>query len=1100
MKYRKKFRFIAVVLTVIMLAGGIPAIPAFANDPPSDTPDLPHGIAPDPVIYRVNPSGGSGPSGSYYIDLATDKIMLDGGQSSVYISFNGTAKNQRWTQVNIGDFGLDISRQLNRGADIRLATAYDRKDPTVLAGATTWDFPTIARRPNLPRFTLDFYEHRNNGDNGEWTLTGTDVTRLQISMANGRNPGTWGKFPVARGIQVQDLSNNRVQRTTYFLRTTPIHNPSAGDSVTPASRPRRINVSGVARPTNFRVDYRNENIRARVGVEYQVQKNGTWEDDTIRLLGRDLSIGTDADTGTDLYNTTIRFRIIPEAGRGARRPVSAWQTIKILDTATMTSVDALNDVTVRNGRISLSSRVEVHDDVRDRWGTSVPANADMMKVRLRATANLARSNAIDLTIDRDPANTANILSVRPTLLSEENAVVFRRKAGESTIGTDTVNNGDNINDKDIKKATAAASGDGTIIAVFDVETTVNDLHIKGDDFRVIMDGTGAGMFRRTGDPAFTINITTPTATPVADVFAATAVVRIGNNPFANTIPTFTQGALNIRIAEVLPATSADKPKYSVFSETVTRALVASPAIRPVTVYPRDDSSEIRVTAEKATGYHRTRLTFELGGGTQAWAFEDLEFVITDDGRAPDFTDVNGSIPTDISTSNSTRITLPTGNRIIRITTDNPPAGTGHAVFARVISAAIQEFNNAPARTWVRLYTIRAGDYEPGEATVTGMVEGRVRGTLDPTPAVIRITLTNDSFQSANTTPAGLRPITPGERVSSWFTNLPDGLNAHVAAVNYLDDHAGDEDNQLTVHITGTPTAASTANISVTIPANRLVTGNAPITTKDNPNAKFNITATTARVTSVRVTGSTVQPNDLQNKIVTITLTGGTFDNNFFNTPANTLSDSNNWITNLPEGLQATAAMGPGTSNNVVNITISPKTDATTIKASNAQMVIRIPVAALTNHPTSGGTHFTAIENAANATFNITPPSARISSNIVNGFRGDPITTPINLVITITGDEFDSDFIEYVNDEYTPTSPFMVRSWFDVTGVPLPTGLTASIHTVTTNIVRISIAGTPNGTASGPIRITIPGDRLVGGEPITVTLNPDAVYDIRVPNP
>ena len=108
------------------------------------------------------------------------------------------------------------------------------------------------------------------------------------------------------------------------------------------------------------------------------------------------------------------------------------------------------------------------------------------------------------------------------------------------------------------------------------------------------------------------------------------------------------------------------------------------------------------------------------------------------------------------------------------------------------------------------------------ASVTGIVNEKI------TPTDVSITLHGDVFAEY---------LTAGEDVSSWFTNLPDGLKATVKEkTNYT--------ATLVITISGTPTATSAAAISVEMPKSALrYTGTGTAveqTVLSNPKAVYNI--------------------------------------------------------------------------------------------------------------------------------------------------------------------------------------------------------------------------------------------------------------------
>ncbi len=103
------------------------------------------------------------------------------------------------------------------------------------------------------------------------------------------------------------------------------------------------------------------------------------------------------------------------------------------------------------------------------------------------------------------------------------------------------------------------------------------------------------------------------------------------------------------------------------------------------------------------------------------------------------------------------------------------------------------------------------------ATVGNVTVSGTKGTAI-TSTDVTVTLTNDTF---------------GATLSgNWITNLPAGLTQSVTRTD--DTHAK-------ITVTGTPTATSTAAMTIVIPDAQLVTSSSDLTVTSNANAKFNIT-------------------------------------------------------------------------------------------------------------------------------------------------------------------------------------------------------------------------------------------------------------------
>lgn len=121
-------------------------------------------------------------------------------------------------------------------------------------------------------------------------------------------------------------------------------------------------------------------------------------------------------------------------------------------------------------------------------------------------------------------------------------------------------------------------------------------------------------------------------------------------------------------------------------------------------------------------------------------------------------------------------------------------------------------------------TYEAAAAETYSATVGNVTVSGTTGTAIADTEV-NISLTNDKFNA----------IATDTDVTSWFTNLPNGLEAKVkTAVNA-------DDTTATITISGTPMAASDAVMQIKLPAANLVSS-ADLTVTANANAKFNISA------------------------------------------------------------------------------------------------------------------------------------------------------------------------------------------------------------------------------------------------------------------
>lgn len=111
----------------------------------------------------------------------------------------------------------------------------------------------------------------------------------------------------------------------------------------------------------------------------------------------------------------------------------------------------------------------------------------------------------------------------------------------------------------------------------------------------------------------------------------------------------------------------------------------------------------------------------------------------------------------------------------------------------------------------------------------------VNGTIGTaiTETQVVIDLTNDTFVSALS--------------GNWITNLPAGLSQSVS-------YGGT--TMAIITISGTPTAASTEQIAITIPADQLIVNTTDLAVTANANAKFNISAAETYTVSFDANGGT----------------------------------------------------------------------------------------------------------------------------------------------------------------------------------------------------------------------------------------------------
>jgi hypothetical protein len=228
------------------------------------------------------------------------------------------------------------------------------------------------------------------------------------------------------GINVVDIgAGNKVQRVAYIVREAPV---VTATGFTAASNPRRVQASGVLRPTNFRINYKNENIRPRPNVIWgfaspfctlvEDSEHTCLPDESTCVIGYDWETITVTSGGSAVnlppisaeaaragialkdaaaiaaagcddgyYGKQLLFRSVPGPDKLSRRPASAPQRIDVAATPDVFFTEL--GLSVNNRGRAISSRPkDVEFLVNDRW-VRAPRETGQYEVRLK---NNARHN------------------------------------------------------------------------------------------------------------------------------------------------------------------------------------------------------------------------------------------------------------------------------------------------------------------------------------------------------------------------------------------------------------------------------------------------------------------------------------------------------------------------------------------------------------------------------------------------------------------------------------------------------------------------------------------------------------------------------------
>ncbi len=264
-------RFFMLLTVMVLVTAVFAATPTFAAEPAID-----YGIdfTRESYIIPCNEDP------NIYINLDEEKLYIPKNLVIEGISFNGGAK---WEITSIDATGLDLVKRFNKSVSIRLSTSLVKKRPIVKEEldesgnvitpvSTIYTFPTIAARPKIPSFMINYgvFADNTGATNGKWTLTSkggkTTLPGFQIAHSDDKktpDDGNWGKFPTESGalsgLPVFDLDDaGKVVKNIYLIRVGPDM-----EKLQPASKPKKITVTSVNRATTFKADYKAEIIKTK---------------------------------------------------------------------------------------------------------------------------------------------------------------------------------------------------------------------------------------------------------------------------------------------------------------------------------------------------------------------------------------------------------------------------------------------------------------------------------------------------------------------------------------------------------------------------------------------------------------------------------------------------------------------------------------------------------------------------------------------------------------------------------------------------------------------------------------------------------------------
>ncbi|MDR1735939.1 MAG: hypothetical protein LBR85_03610, partial [Oscillospiraceae bacterium] len=362
-----------------------------------------------------------------YIDMAQERLFVEAGalaegKSIVAISYNGGVK---WTRIGgIPDSGLDISKALNKGGMFRVTTSLDAKGKGIVTEgddkSDVYEFPSIDKRPKVERWMVNFskYADASGATTGQWALTvknSNDALNLTYQIASsaskktpdrvyfqngalyeGTNPETvtglvpadWGYFKVGEGINIKPMTGTKVTKTTYLIRTAPT-------KTTPASKVKKVNISGQGKTVKFKADYKKEYIKLKDNARlFAGNLTELVENDTASTVvsydkeSAKTGYVLDDKKTADKYGQTLSIWIGATMKKAATKPLEYNVAAR--------SVMNEKQPTFTASKVSIDTKVfEVYNETKGTWSTTVPKVTEdtTFQIRAKATAKGGKESA-----------------------------------------------------------------------------------------------------------------------------------------------------------------------------------------------------------------------------------------------------------------------------------------------------------------------------------------------------------------------------------------------------------------------------------------------------------------------------------------------------------------------------------------------------------------------------------------------------------------------------------------------------------------------------------------------------------------------------------
>ncbi|MCL2456203.1 MAG: cohesin domain-containing protein [Defluviitaleaceae bacterium] len=331
-----------------------------------------------------------------FINLTREKIIIPAGFTIAAYSVNG---GKTWKAGALSDaaFAKLLAKDLDLWLCYKDFNSKSKKPQGSGDEHNIIAFKKINKRAPRPAEIVNYLigANENDGD-GDFVLSARNdpataiKNNIEIGLAAANRKTVDEKhfgafFPgETNGVPLSEMDGAKVVRDFYFIRTA----PSDKDGVyTAASKPRRIAVRGLGKPTKHKINYANETIKLKKGDAYRIGDNGEFT-----LVDESKGIVLD-----DVVSEAITNFEPIEIKKAAtvRRPATTIHRIRttIFERAELDT----NGATVSAaGKLSLDKKFEVFNATTKKWGglpkmATLSAGENILDIRVKSTAKITKN-------------------------------------------------------------------------------------------------------------------------------------------------------------------------------------------------------------------------------------------------------------------------------------------------------------------------------------------------------------------------------------------------------------------------------------------------------------------------------------------------------------------------------------------------------------------------------------------------------------------------------------------------------------------------------------------------------------------------------------